>query len=68
MQWSTEATSVAGVSGVFSSGGNLAKYRDGGTASSGVSSIGVIKYNNGGAGEAHNNMQPSIGLSYIIKV
>lgn len=53
------ATNVSNVSGCFSAQiTNTNKYRDGGTIGTTANSIGIVHFDNGGKGQAHNNMPP----------
>lgn len=61
------ATNIAAVGGVFASGFTNGAYVSGGTGASGPTSVGIINFNNGGGGSAHNNVQPTLLVNYIIK-
>lgn len=52
-------TNVGGVNGAFSSGATLGQYSSPPLVGS-ANSIGVINFDNGGGGGAHNNLQPYI--------
>lgn len=54
-------------SGVFSTSTTASKYRDGGTLNSGANSRAAVNFSLGGGGGAHNNVQPSRVLNYIIR-
>ncbi len=54
------ATTIQSVSGAFSSGLTPTKYFNQGSGTSGASSVGIVNFNNGGGGGAHNNLQPYI--------
>jgi hypothetical protein len=53
------ATNISNTSGCFSAQiMNTGKYRDGGTLGTTANSIGIVHFDNGGRGQAHNNMPP----------
>lgn len=55
--WSEDGTPISAVSGVFSATGSNSAYRDGGTKTSGTSSVKAIKLSFG-KGESHNTLPP----------
>jgi microcystin-dependent protein len=65
----SNGTNLYNVDGVFSSSTVVSnKYKAGGaTTGTNANSISVIRFNNGGGGQAHNNIQPSLVMNYIIK-
>jgi hypothetical protein len=57
------ATNISNVSGCFSSQlTNSSQYRNGGTVGATASSIGIVHFDNGGQGKAHNNMPPYLAV------
>jgi hypothetical protein len=53
------ATNISNVSGCFSPQiTNQNHYRNGGTEGTTANSIGIVHFDNGGQGQAHNNMPP----------
>lgn len=54
--------------GVFSTSDIYSQYKIPGGSSAGATSVGpLLKFNNGGQGQAHNNLQPYQVVNYIIK-
>jgi microcystin-dependent protein len=53
------ATNISNVSGCFSAQiTNQNHYRNGGTEGTTANSVGIVHFDNGGQGQAHNNMPP----------
>ena len=65
-QWSEDGTPISAVSGVFSATGSNSAYRDGGTKTSGTSSVKAIKLSFG-KGESHNTLPPYLAQNIVVR-
>ena len=64
--WSEDGTPISAVSGVFSATGSNSAYRDGGTKTSGTSSVKAIKLSFG-KGESHNTLPPYLAQNIVVR-
>lgn len=64
--WSEDGTPISAVSGVFSATGSNSAYRDGGTKTSGISSVKAIKLSFG-KGESHNTLPPYLAQNIVVR-
>ena len=64
--WSEDGTPISAVSGVFSATGSNSAYRDGGTKTSGTSSVKAIKLSFG-KGKSHNTLPPYLAQNIVVR-